>query len=40
MFPRGIKELQNSNGPSTDPWGTPQVKKDFNNLDAVPDIPR
>ena len=20
-----LQELQNSNGPSTDPWGTPQV---------------
>ena len=25
MLPRGSKYLQNSNGLSTDPWGTPQV---------------
>ena len=36
MLPRGIKYLQNSNGPSTDPWGTPQVI--FLSSDLTPSI--
>ena len=33
---RNYKYLQNSNGPSTDPWGTPQVS--FLSLNLTPSM--